>query len=158
MGIANPRNTIIVTCKDKDFEDATTLSWHSPISHTPFLYGIFLAKKRKSYEIINKSKEFCINFLTENQEDLALFCGTKSGHNINKFKEKPIEKEECESIDCPRIKDCSAYLECKVKEVIELGDHYMVIGEVTKQVDGNNKKKLLQSNISGPFTFTTTKD
>lgn len=158
MGIYNPRNTIIVTCKDKDFEDATTLSWHSPISHTPFLYGIFLAKKRKSMEMIRNSKEFCVNFITESQENLALFCGTKSGHNIDKFKEKPIEKEECETINCPKIKDCSAYFECKVKDIIEVGDHFMVVGEVTKQVEGNNKKKLLQSNITGPYTFSVIKD
>ena len=158
MGIYNPRNTIIVTCKEDNFKDAVTLSWHSPVSFDPFLYGIFLAKKRKSYEIINKSKEFCVNFITESQEELALFCGTKSGHNIDKFKEKPIEKEECKTIDCPKIKDCSAYLECKVKEIIEVGDHFMVVGEVTKKVEGNNKKKLLQSNITGPYTFSTTKD
>jgi hypothetical protein len=34
----------------------------------------------------------------------------------------------------------------------------MVVGEIIKQVNGTQKKKLFQSNISGPFTFTTTKD
>ena len=180
MGICNPRQTIIVTCRDKDFDvsetnrptdsvsehaqkpkvfdNAVTLSWHAPVSFDPFLYGIFLAKKRKSMEMIRNSKEFCVNFLTETQEDLAVFCGTNSGHKVNKFKEANIPKEECSEIDCPKIKDCSAYLECKVKDIVEVGDHYMVVGEVTKQVEGNNKKKLFQSNISGPYTFTTTKD
>ena len=158
MGIYNPRNTIIATCRDANFDDAVTLSWHTPVSHTPFLYGIFLAKKRKSYEMIKNSKEFCVNFLIEDQEDLALYCGTKSGHNIDKFKEKNIEKEECGTIDCPKIKDCSSYLECKVKDIIEIGDHFMIVGEVVKEAEGNNKKKLFQSNIKGPYTFTTTKD
>jgi flavin reductase (DIM6/NTAB) family NADH-FMN oxidoreductase RutF len=126
MGICNPRNTIIVTCREKDFDDAVTLSWHSPVSFDPFLYGIFLAKKRKSYEMIKKSKEFCVNFLTEEQEKLALYCGTKSGHSTDKFKEGNIDKEECEDIKCSKIKDCSAYLECKVTKIVEVGDHYMV--------------------------------
>lgn len=158
MGIYNPRQTIIVTCRDKDFDDAVTLSWHTPVSFSPFLYGIFLAKSRKSYEMIKNSREFCVNFLTEDMKDLALFCGTRSGHNIDKFKEKNIEKEECKEINCPRIKGCSAYLECKVTKIVEVGDHYMLAGQVVEEVKGVNKKKLFQSNISGPYTFTTTKD
>ncbi|MBD3164170.1 flavin reductase family protein [Candidatus Woesearchaeota archaeon] len=156
MGIYNPRNTIIVTCRDKGFDDAVTLSWHSPASHKPFLYSIFLAGKRKSYKMIKNSSEFCVNFITKEQEKLALFCGTKSGHNADKFREGGIEKEECSDIDCPRIKDCSAYLECKVVDIIEVGDHFMAVGRVVKEVEGNNKKRLFQSNITGNYTFTTT--
>jgi len=158
MGIYNPRNTIIVTCRDKGFDDAVTLSWHSPASHAPFLYSIFLAGKRKSYEMIKSSKEFCVNFLSEDQAQLALFCGTKSGHSLDKFKEGNIEKEECDDIDCPKIKGCSSYLECKVQDIVEVGDHFMVVGKVIKEVQGTGKKKLFQSNISGAYTFTTTKD
>jgi flavin reductase (DIM6/NTAB) family NADH-FMN oxidoreductase RutF len=158
MGIYCPRLTIIVTCRDKGFDDAVTLSWHSPASMEPYLYTIFLAKKRKSYEMINNSREFCVNFLTEDMKEIALFCGKHSGRDMDKFKEKKIEKEECESIDCPRIKDCSAYLECKVKDIVDVGDHFMIVGEITKTVEGNMKKKLIQSNITGGYTFSTTKD
>jgi flavin reductase (DIM6/NTAB) family NADH-FMN oxidoreductase RutF len=158
MGIYNPRETIIVTCKDSTSADAVTLSWHSPLSFDPFLYGISLYIKRKSLEIIKNSKEFCINFPTENMAELALFCGTKSGHKVDKFKEGSIEKENCESIDCPRIKDCSAYLECTAIDFVEVGDHIMVVGKVIKEVKGTMEKKLFQSNISGPFKFTTTVD
>jgi flavin reductase (DIM6/NTAB) family NADH-FMN oxidoreductase RutF len=158
MGIYNPRQTIIVTCRENAFDDAVTLSWHSPASFEPFLYSIFLHKKRKSFEVINKSKEFCINFPTEEMADLALFCGTKSGHKIDKFTEGKIEKENCKKIDCPRIKGCSAYIECKAIDFIEVGDHVMIVGEVVAQEKGNMKKKLFQSNIDGPFKFTTTKE
>ena len=153
MGLYNPRNTIVVTCRDDDFHDAVTLSWHSPVSFDPFLYGIFLAKKRKSYEMINKSREFCVNFVTSDMEDVAMFCGTKSGRNTDKFKEGDFETEDCEEIHCKRIKNCSAYLECKVDDIVEVGDHYMVVGKVVKKVEGNNKPKLMQINISGPYTF-----
>jgi flavin reductase (DIM6/NTAB) family NADH-FMN oxidoreductase RutF len=156
MGIYNPRNTVIVTCRSEGFDDAVTLSWHSPVSHHPFLYAIFLAKKRKSYEMISRSREFCVNYVTAEQEDLAMYCGSKSGHKTDKFKEHPIQKEECEKIDAPRIADCAAYLECRVTQVVEAGDHYIVVGEVVSQAKGNLEKRLFQSNLEGPFTFTTT--
>jgi flavin reductase (DIM6/NTAB) family NADH-FMN oxidoreductase RutF len=158
MGIYNPRQTIIVTSRDNGFDNAITLSWHSPVSFSPFLYGIFLAKKRKSYEMIKNSKSFCVNFITENMEELAKFCGTNSGHKMNKFDEGGIAKEECSSINCGRIADCSAYLECKVKDMIEVGDHIMIVGEVVNEIEDTMEKKLFQSNIDGRLAFTTTID
>jgi flavin reductase (DIM6/NTAB) family NADH-FMN oxidoreductase RutF len=69
MGIYNPRQTIVVTCRDKGFDNAVTLSWHSPASFEPLLYSIFLHKKRKSFEMIKATNEFCINFLTEDMQN-----------------------------------------------------------------------------------------
>jgi flavin reductase (DIM6/NTAB) family NADH-FMN oxidoreductase RutF len=158
MGIYNPRQTIVVTCRSKGFDNGCTLSWHSPASFEPFLYSIFLYKKRKSFEMIKESRVFCVNFLTEDQEKLAMLFGTKSGYKIDKFKEGNVEKEDCEKIDCPRIKGCSAYLECGLSDMFEVGDHIALIGKVIKEVKGNMKKKLFQSNITGTYSFTTTKD
>lgn len=156
MGIYNPRETIIVTCRDNNFDNATTLSWHSPVSFEPFLYGIFLYKKRKTYEMIKNSKQFCINFPSKDMEELALFCGTKSGHKIDKFEEGKIPKEDCDKVACARIKGCSAYLECEAIDFVEVGDHMMIVGKILKEIRGTMEKKLFQSNISGPFKFTTT--
>jgi len=108
--------------------------------------------------MIKNSKVFCINFVTDKMSDLALFCGTKSGHNIDKFKEKNIEKENAKKIDCPRIKGCSAYLECEAADFIDIGDHVMILGKVITKESGTGEKKLFQSNIEGPFKFTTTGD
>ncbi len=158
MGIYNPRNTVIVTCRNQGFDDAVTLSWHSPVSHKPMLYAIVLAGKRKSYEMISGSREFCVNYVTAEQESLALYCGSTSGRTTDKFRERPIEKEECSVIDAPRVKDCAAYLECRVTQIVEAGDHYIVVGEVVAQERGTMKKRLFQSNIVGHYTFTTTVD
>ena len=156
MGIYNPRQAIVVTCRADGFDDAVTLSWHSPASFDPFLYSIFLYKERKSLEIIRGSGEFCVNFLTKDMAEIALFCGTRSGHKVNKLKEGKIVQEECQQINSPRIQGCSAYLECKTVQLAEIGDHVMVVGEVLKEVEGTMEKKLYQSNITGPFAFTTT--
>ena len=157
MGIYNPRQTIIVTCRGKEMDDAVTLSWHSPASFDPFMYAIFLATKRKSYELIEESGEFCVNFLTDEMEEMAVLCGTKSGRDIDKFKEGNIKTEECEKINCLRIKGCVAYMECRVEKTVLVGDHYMIVGAVLSEIENNKKPKLFQSNIKGPYTFGTVK-
>ena len=114
MVVYNPLQTMIVTSRAKGFDNATTLSWHTPLSVKPFLYAIALRESRKIYEMIMESKVFCVNFLSKDMENWAMFCGTKSGHKIDKFKEAAIPKEECAKIDSPRIKGCPAYLECRL--------------------------------------------
>ena len=156
MALYNPRQTVVITVREDNFDDAATISWHSPASFTPFLYSIFLYRDRKSLEMIRRSREFCVNFLTKDMADLAMFCGTHSGFAVDKFKEGEIPKEECLLINCPRVKGCAAYFECKAVQFVELGDHVMVVGEVVSEIEGTMDKKLYQSNIKGEFTFTTT--
>lgn len=158
MEIYNPLQTIIVTSRSKGFDNATTLSWHSPVSMKPFLYSIMLRESRKIYEMIEESKVFCINFIPAEMEETAMLCGTKSGHKVDKFKLGNIPKEECKKIDCPRIKGCAAYLECKLVDSVEEGDHFILVGEVIAEEKGNLKRRLFQNNIEGAFTFTTTKN
>jgi len=44
-----------------------------------------------------------------------------------------VAKAECETVDCPRVADAPATLECRVVEIIELRgkDNHLVLGEVT---------------------------
>jgi flavin reductase (DIM6/NTAB) family NADH-FMN oxidoreductase RutF len=140
------------------FDNATTFSWHGPLSVEPFLYGIYVRKSRKIYDMIQESRVFCVNFLSEDMEEMAMFCGTKSGHKIDKFKEGKIGKEECESIACPRIKGCPAYLECRLVNVLDVaktGDHLLLVGEVVREIEKKQARRLLQS---GNYAFTTTKE
>jgi flavin reductase (DIM6/NTAB) family NADH-FMN oxidoreductase RutF len=152
-----PLQTVIVTSRSKGFDNATTFSWQGPLSMEPFLYGIQVRKTRKIYEMILESKVFCVNFLSGDMDKIAMLCGTKSGNDVDKFKVGKIGKEECESIDCPRIKGCPAYLECRLVKTLEItpeSDHLIFVGEVIKEVDVKESKRLLQNDWYG---FTTEK-
>ena len=62
-----------------------TLAWHTPISRKPPLYGISIAPKRYSHALIEKSKEFVINFIPYSLVEAAQFCGTHSGRSTDKL-------------------------------------------------------------------------
>ena len=57
-------------------------------------------------------------------------AGVKSGKNVDKFAEMNLTKEECNFVKCPAIKESPVSIECKVKEIKELGSHHMFIAEV----------------------------
>lgn len=159
--ITGPRQVILVTSraeteimgKKQEKDNIFALSWHMPLSFEPELYAISAGKKRFSTKLIKQSGVFCVNFMPYSFEKEVLFCGRNSGEHIDKFKESGLEKESCEKIDCARIKQASAFLECEVADEIEAGDHIIFVGRVVKSALLNDKKRVFQ--LSGN-QFTTT--
>lgn len=130
--IAKPRQVILVTCRGEK-DNIIPLAWHMPLSFSPELYGISIGKTRHSYSLISKSNAFCVNFVDIEFKEDVLFCGSNSGKDVDKFEKTRFDREECETINCPRIKQALAYLECEVTGKTETGDHTIFIGKVTKK-------------------------
>ena len=156
----DPKQVVLVTSREemdilgkKQIKDnIITIAWHMPVSFNPNLYAISVGKTRFSCEVIKKSKAFAVNFISFELKDKALIVGTKSGAHIDKFKEAGLTKEECSSIDCPRIKEALAYLECEVINEVDVGDHILYIGKVLNSDIKKQGKRLLQQEKD----FTTT--
>ena len=152
LNIPYPRQVIIVTSRHKGKDNMMTLSWHSPASFNPELYAIFVGKQRYSYELIKKSKCFCVNFISKDDEDIAVFAGRNSGRDTDKFEK--IEKQECEKIDCPKLKNAMAYIECELIDEFKAGDHAIFLGKVVNKKEIKKGNRLFQ--VVGN-NFTTTK-
>lgn len=107
-----------------------TLAWHTPISRHPPLYGISISSKRYSYGLINKSKEFVINFIPYTLAKDAQFCGTHSGRSIEKLCKTKLTLTPSKKLSTPLIKEGYAHLECKLLKSLSIGDHTLFIGEI----------------------------
>ena len=57
-------------------------------------------------------------------------AGVKSGRDVDKFKEMNLSKEKCNFVKCPAIAESPVSIECRVKEIKELGSHHMFMAEV----------------------------
>ena len=161
MRIEGPRQVVLITTRSKidimgkeEIKDnIITSDWHMPVSFKPKLYAIAIGKERFSHKLISSSDVFALNFIPYELEKQAIFCGTYSGEVLDKFKETGLNKKEAEKIDCPLIKEASAWIECKVVDKIDVGDHTIFIGEVLRQEIKDSKKRLFHT---GDKEFTTT--
>lgn len=153
--LTNPRQTVLVTCRHKGKDNIITLDWHTPLSFYPMMYAISVGKTRYSLGLIRSSKVFVVNFMSHEHEKEVLFCGRHSGKNYDKFVETGLTREEAAKIDCPRIKEALGFLECKVVNEVEAGDHILFIAEVVSSDLNKEGKRLFH--IWGD-KFTTTKD
>ena len=106
---------------------------------------ISVRPSRYSYEMIKSTGEFVINVTTESLARATDWSGVRSGRDFDKFKEMHLTKEKAAHLDCPVIGESPINIECKVKDVIQLGTHHMFLGEVvgcmadTKYMDETGK-------------------
>ena len=125
-----PRVATIVTAQAKGRENAMAVTWHTPISFNPPLYGIAISPKRFTYQLIVDSKEFGVNFLPLEQAELAASVGGSSGQEIDKFHQFDIAQDKPVKTAVPILKDAYAAYECKLVDDKGYGDHRLLVGEV----------------------------
>ena len=125
-----PVPVVMVSCGTMENANIISVAWTGIINSEPPLVYVSIRPTRKSYEIIKETGEFVINIPNENLVWQVDFCGTKSGKNIDKFKEAKLKKEKGKLVKAPLIKECPINLECKVKEIKSLGSHDIFIAEI----------------------------
>ena len=125
-----PKVAVIVTAIAGGRNGAMTVAWHSSISLKPPLYGIAVASKRFTYQLIMESREFGINFIPSEKASLAAAIGGISGQQMDKFERFNIKKERPLKTTAPILKDAYAAYECKLVDGKPYGDHIWIVGEI----------------------------
>ena len=76
---------------------------------------------------------FCVNIV----EEAALHAMNASSGDyaadLNEFEKAGLEAVACETVDCPRVANGPASLECRLTQIVKLegAANYLVLGEVT---------------------------
>ena len=125
-----PLPAVMVSCGDMEKSNIITVAWTGIINTEPAMVYISVSPSRYSYNLIKEKGEFIINLTTKDLAYATDWCGVKTGAKIDKFKEMKLTKEKAKFVNCPMIKESPVSVECKVKEVRELGTHHMFIAEV----------------------------
>lgn len=125
-----PLPPVMVSCGNMENSNILTVAWTGIICTDPAMTYVSIRKERYSYDIIKSSGEFVINLASSDLARTVDFCGVKSGKTIDKFKECHLTKEQGSEISAPMIKECPINIECRVKEIKELGTHDMFIAEI----------------------------
>jgi flavin reductase (DIM6/NTAB) family NADH-FMN oxidoreductase RutF len=82
---------------------------------------------------IRTSGVFCVNIVEYAMRDRMNLTSGGYDKDTDEFDLAGIEKAECETIDCPRVANAPASLECRLTRIVKLeGEHnFMALGEVT---------------------------
>ena len=139
-----PEQVVIAIAKDKNAKaNPVTLGWTMIVSGTPPMMAIAVAKKHYSIEAINHSKCFTIVFPSSDMADAALFFGSKSGRDTDKFAEFQCEAEPAKAIDSVLLADAVANFECELESQMPAGDHIIFVGKIVCSHTNTEPKKRL---------------
>ena len=127
----SPVPAVMVSCGSAEGEKTIiTVAWTGTICSEPAMCYISVRKERHSYKMIRESGEFVINLTTKALARATDWCGVRSGKDFDKFSHCGLTVESCPHISAPAIAESPVNIECRVKQVIELGSHDMFIAEV----------------------------
>ena len=125
-----PRVAIIVTAQAKGKANAMAVAWHSVISVNPPLYGVLIATKRFTHQLIADSKEFGVNFLPFEMAELVASVGGSSGREMDKFQKFNIALDKPVKTAVPILKNAYAAYECRLVDDKLYGDNRLLVGEI----------------------------
>lgn len=105
-----------LTVKDGDKLNTMTIGWGTVgfIWQKP-VFMIMVRQSRYTYQILENTREFTVSIPIKNnlKKELA-FCGTKSGRDVDKFKECNLTPERGKVVETPIIGECDLHYECKI--------------------------------------------
>ena len=126
-----PVPAVLVSCRDKAGNDnVLTVAWAGTICSDPAMLSISVRKERHSHPMIMETGEFVVNLTTRQLLQATDYCGVKSGRDEDKFAAMNLTKGEGEKVNVPIIMESPVNIECKVRQVLELGSHDMFVAEV----------------------------
>ncbi len=126
-----PVPAVMVSCMDQEKKpNIITIAWTGTVCSDPPMVSISVRKSRYSYNLIKESGEFVINLTTRKLAKAADFCGVRSGRELDKFETCGLHPQKSSVIECPLIAESPVNIECRLKQVIELGSHDLFLAEV----------------------------
>ena len=139
-----PEQIVIAIAKDKNGKaNPVTIGWSMIASGQPLMMAIALAPKRYSTGAIRYSKCFTIAYPSQEMSKEAMFFGTHSGENTDKFAETGCKYSPAEKIDSVIIDDAVANFECILENELVTGDHIIFVGKVVAcHINSEDKRRL----------------
>lgn len=128
--ILAPRPTIIVTTVNNNGEvNAAPFSFTMPVSMNPPLIAFASVTTHHTYKNIDETGEFVVNIPNEDILKELWITGEKFPQDVNEIEKAGLTQIPSKKVAPPKIKECIASIECKVKWIKKAGDHDVIIGE-----------------------------
>ena len=116
----------------------STITWVSQASFEPPMISVCIKRNSASYEIVKKRGEFILHLLGDNQKELA-----STFFKPTIFENEKLNGQEFSlANNLPLLKDIPAYIQCKVVEILENGDHPLFLAEVVDAKINNDSNPL----------------
>ncbi len=136
MGAVPTCVTVVASIAD-EAPQAMVIGSFGSVSLDPPLVQFMPGKSSATWAHIEKARKFCVNVLTDAQVDV---CNSFFKKDVD-----PFTTVEWTTTDngSPKIADCLAYMDCDIHEVVDGGDHWIVLGRIVEMGAADEGKPLV---------------
>ena len=135
-----PAGVVVISTRMGDNYKGLTASSLVSISVEPPLVLAGLEKESATRAAVIEAKAFNVNLLTRNQEFVADRFAGRAPSIDTQWRTLP---HRLGANGIPLIEGCAAWLECRLVNVYEAGDHDVCVGEVTAAAVGRGDPLIL---------------
>jgi flavin reductase (DIM6/NTAB) family NADH-FMN oxidoreductase RutF len=125
-----PYSVAIVGAQSQSAVNYMACAWHTALSFNPPLFGVLIAKKRYTHQVISDAKNFTVNFISADRVKLSAQMGRKSGLDMDKVKEFQVRLSPSKIVKSPVLEEAYVSFECKLTDIQATGDHDLFVGSV----------------------------
>ncbi len=109
------KRVLLVSQGSKGIPNIMTIGWGSlGIVWKRPVFTVLVRHSRYTHALIEETGEFSVNILPPGMEEVAKYCGTVSGRDVNKFEVKQLTSITASRLKVPLIKECIIHFECRV--------------------------------------------
>jgi flavin reductase (DIM6/NTAB) family NADH-FMN oxidoreductase RutF len=125
-----PYGIYVLTADDgKGGVAAATVNWVTQSAFAPPLVVVGVKTDSGAYKIVRDVKTFALNMLGKDQKGLAFTFFKPAELKDGKISGQEFKKGET---GAPLLTGAVAAVECRVKSVVEEGDHHVIVAEVVE--------------------------
>ncbi|MTD52534.1 flavin reductase family protein [Amycolatopsis pithecellobii] len=143
-GVCTPVSVVTTTWQNMPF--GTTVSAFASLSMDPPMVLVSLDHRSELLTRIRESAVFGLNFLASHQSDVAANFAKKGGSG--KFADVEWKLDG----GVPRIPGAGGFVACEVAELIEAGDHVVVLGQVRRADTSGRPPLTYHDRVFGTHT------
>ncbi len=146
---------VLTTTTGEGEVGAATVNWVTQTAFNPPLVAVGVKTDSATYAVIKKSSHFALNMLGKGQQAMAFAFFRPAELDGNKLSGEPFIAGET---GAPILENAQAAVECKLVDIVELGDHHIVVGEVIaavvhKSPEGRPDEAILEMKELGDNVF-----
>jgi len=125
-----PYGIYVLTAEDSAGNvGAATVNWVTQTAFNPPLLVVGVKADSGPYTVLASSRTFGLNVLGKGQQGLAFAFFKPAEKGDGTISGEPYRRGDT---GVPILENAIACLECNVAEIVERGDHHIVVGEVVE--------------------------
>jgi 3-hydroxy-9,10-secoandrosta-1,3,5(10)-triene-9,17-dione monooxygenase reductase component len=119
-----PTGVVVITAPGDPTPAGLAVGSFTSVSLDPPLVGFFVGHGSSTWPKIEAAGRFCANILGDHQEELCRLFAAKGADRFGTIAWRPGTSGS------PIIDDAVAWIDCRIEQVVEAGDHWLVLGRV----------------------------